>query len=102
MRRLGVLVAGVQVVRERRQVVRTRSSEARGVGWLGSGRASACQWSQTRAVVPPIVVRDELASGALVEATDLADITETFFAVTPRRRFPNAVLRDVLAAVEGA
>ncbi len=48
------------------------------------------------AVVPPIVVADELASGELVEATQLPDLRETFFAVTLRRRFPNPLLSEVL------
>lgn len=51
------------------------------------------------AVVPPIVVRDELASGALVEARHPLAITETFFAVTVARRFPNPLLALML---EGA
>ncbi|WP_308918140.1 LysR family transcriptional regulator [Jannaschia sp. LMIT008] len=50
------------------------------------------------AVVPPIVVRDELASGTLVEAAALDGIRETFFAVTPKRRFPNAALAEILDA----
>ncbi len=48
------------------------------------------------AVVPSIVVRDELASGQLVEAHPLAGITENFLAVTLERRFPNPVLADLL------
>lgn len=48
------------------------------------------------AVIPPIVVRDELQSGALVEASRLDGIGETFFAVTRERRFPNPLLADVL------
>lgn len=48
------------------------------------------------AVLPPIVVRDELGSGALVEAEALPGITETFFAVTTQRRFPNAIVRDLI------
>jgi LysR family transcriptional regulator, transcriptional activator of nhaA len=48
------------------------------------------------AVIPPIVVLDELSSGALVEAAQLDGITETFFAVTQARRFPNPLLSDVL------
>jgi LysR family transcriptional activator of nhaA len=47
-------------------------------------------------VIPPIVVRDELASGKLVEAMQLAGIQETFLAVTLSRRFPNPLLRNVL------
>jgi LysR family transcriptional activator of nhaA len=49
------------------------------------------------AVLPPIVVQDELTSGRLIEADRLPDIGETFFAVTIRRRFPNPILADLLA-----
>jgi LysR family transcriptional activator of nhaA len=48
------------------------------------------------AVVPPIVVRDELASGRLVEAAELPRISETFYALTMPRRFPNPALRKLL------
>lgn len=50
------------------------------------------------AVLPPIVVRDELAAGLLVEAATLEGIRETFLAVTLARRFPNPLLTDVFAA----
>ncbi|RYG93158.1 LysR family transcriptional regulator [Loktanella sp. IMCC34160] len=49
------------------------------------------------ALVPPIVVKDELASGRLVEARDHPAIVETFYAITLRRRFPNPVVQDLLA-----
>jgi len=49
-----------------------------------------------RAVIPPIVVRDELASGELVEFTPLEDLQETFWAITVKRRFPNPVLRELV------
>lgn len=48
------------------------------------------------AVIPPIVVRDELLSGVLVEASRLDGIGETFLAVTRERRFPNPPLSVVL------
>jgi LysR family transcriptional regulator, transcriptional activator of nhaA len=48
------------------------------------------------AVLPPIVVRDELASGALVEASALPGIVETFYAVTINRRFPSAIVRELI------
>lgn len=48
------------------------------------------------AVIPPIVVQDELASGLLVEAARLTDVSETFHAVTAVRRFPNPLLTEVL------
>ena len=48
------------------------------------------------AVLPPIVVRDELASGLLVERAQLKDITEQFLAVTLQRRFPNPLTLEVM------
>lgn len=51
-----------------------------------------------RAVIPPIVVRDELASGELVELAHLPGLRETFYAITPSRRFPNPLLRELLEA----
>ncbi|MDX5359084.1 MAG: LysR family transcriptional regulator [Rhodobacterales bacterium] len=48
------------------------------------------------AIIPPIVVRDELQSGLLVEASRLDGIGETFFAVTRARRYPNPLLAEVL------
>lgn len=48
------------------------------------------------AIIPPIVVRDELQSGLLLEAARLDGISETFVAVTLQRRFPNPLLADVL------
>ena len=52
------------------------------------------------AVIPPIVVQDELESGALAELSRLPDITEVFYAVTIRRRFPNPLLGEVLERAE--
>lgn len=49
------------------------------------------------AVAPPIVVRDELASGRLVEAAKLPGIVETFYAITLERRFPNPLVTQILA-----
>lgn len=48
------------------------------------------------AVIPPIVVQDELRSGHLAEAIQLDGITETFLAVTLERRFPNPLLAELL------
>jgi len=50
------------------------------------------------AVVPPIVVREELELGSLVEVATLPGLTETFYALTPRRRFPSPLVRELLAA----
>ncbi|WP_101067720.1 LysR family transcriptional regulator [Roseovarius salinarum] len=49
------------------------------------------------AVIPPIVVRDELATGTLIEAATLEGMEETFFTVTLQRRFPNPLLSELLA-----
>ncbi|KAB7772862.1 MULTISPECIES: LysR family transcriptional regulator [Xanthomonas] len=48
------------------------------------------------AVLPPIVVKDEIAAGVLVEGDQLPDIVETFHAVTMARRFPNPLVRLLL------
>ena len=48
------------------------------------------------AIIPPIVVQDELAAGTLVEAARLDGIGESFIAVTLHRRFPNPLLAEVL------
>jgi LysR family transcriptional activator of nhaA len=53
------------------------------------------------AVIPPIVVRDELDSGLLVEAAALEGISESFVAVTLARRFPNPLLTELLGAPRG-
>jgi LysR family transcriptional activator of nhaA len=48
------------------------------------------------ALVPAVVVQDELTSGALVQRAVLPGIRERFFAITTERRFPNALLQAVL------
>jgi LysR family transcriptional activator of nhaA len=52
------------------------------------------------AVVPPIVIKDELDAGHLVEAAQLPDLTETFYAVTVERRFPNPLVHELLSRDE--
>jgi LysR family transcriptional activator of nhaA len=49
------------------------------------------------AVVPTIVVRDELEAGLLVELAPLPQLKETFFAITLARRFPNPLLKPLIA-----
>lgn len=53
------------------------------------------------AILPPIAVRDELESGMSVEADTLPGITETFYAVTLKRRFPNPVVRSLISDAKG-
>ncbi len=47
-------------------------------------------------LAPPIVVKDELASGALVEYCRAPDLSEKYYAITARRRFPSALLTELL------
>jgi len=48
------------------------------------------------ALVPPVVVHDELQSKELVELYQFPDIHETFYAVTASRRYPNPYLKRLL------
>ena len=50
------------------------------------------------AVLPPIVVKDELASHQLAEVARLVGVVEDFYAVTIRRRFPNPAIAELIAA----
>lgn len=49
------------------------------------------------AILPPIVVRDELSAGVLQEVGRLPGIRETFYAVTLKRALPDPLLTEVLA-----
>lgn len=49
------------------------------------------------ALVPPVVVQDELRQGILVEKHRISAIREGFYAITPNRRFPNAIVRELLS-----
>jgi LysR family transcriptional activator of nhaA len=48
------------------------------------------------AVIPPIVVQDELEAGRLREYARLDDVREIFAAVTIARKFPNPLVQEVL------
>ncbi|MCG2626303.1 LysR family transcriptional regulator [Bradyrhizobium sp. WYCCWR 13023] len=48
------------------------------------------------ALVPPIVVIDELRSGLLVERIRLNTLKEQFFAVTQQRRYPNPLVAELI------
>lgn len=48
------------------------------------------------ALVPPVVTQGELASGLLVERHRFEDLRESFYAISPTRRFPNPLLREIL------
>lgn len=49
------------------------------------------------ALVPRVVVRDELEAGELVERCRIPGLMETFYAITPTRRFPNQFVGELLA-----
>lgn len=49
------------------------------------------------ALVPPIVVRDEIEDGLLVATHRISQIRETFYAITPSRRFPNALVGELVS-----
>ncbi|MGA0602202.1 LysR family transcriptional regulator [Caulobacter sp. KR2-114] len=51
---------------------------------------------QAYALVPPIVVRDELKSGMLRELHQVQGLAERFYAITQVRRFPNPLLDELL------
>lgn len=47
-------------------------------------------------LVPPIVVRDELKNGTLIEHCRIPELTEKFYAIVQKRRFPNQLLARIL------
>ncbi len=48
------------------------------------------------ALVPPVVVQDELAARKLVERYRIPQIAERFYAITAQRRFPHPLLKTLL------
>lgn len=54
------------------------------------------------ALVPPVVVRDEIEEGMLVTTHRIPQIRETFYAITPSRRFPNALVGELVSRMAGA
>ncbi len=48
-------------------------------------------------LVPPVVVRDELKLGVLIERCRIPDLEERFYAITRDRRFPNPLVAELLA-----
>jgi len=53
------------------------------------------------ALVPPVVVRDEIVEGVLVETHRIPEIRETFYAITPSRRFPNPLVGELVSRMAG-
>lgn len=57
--------------------------------------------SDALTLVPPVVVRDELRAKLLVERCRIPQIKESFYAISPSRRFPNPLVRQLLATRGG-
>lgn len=51
---------------------------------------------QALTVVPPIVVQDELENKILVEYCRIGEVSERFYAIVQKRRFPNKLLAELL------
>lgn len=51
---------------------------------------------QALTVVPPIVVQDELENKVLVEYCRIGEVSERFYAIVQKRRFPNKLLTELL------
>ncbi|HET9959165.1 MAG TPA: LysR family transcriptional regulator [Polyangiaceae bacterium] len=50
-------------------------------------------------LVPRIVVKDELERNSLIEKRRLPRFNETFYAISPSRRFPNPLVRELVEHV---
>jgi LysR family transcriptional activator of nhaA len=48
------------------------------------------------ALVPPVVVRDEIGRDELVETHRIPELAETFYAITPSRKFPNLIVGELV------
>ncbi|MDZ4742784.1 MAG: LysR family transcriptional regulator [Verrucomicrobiota bacterium] len=53
--------------------------------------------SNALTLVPQIVVKDELTQGLLTEWYRFPQIKESFYAITPDRKFPNQLVKDLIA-----
>jgi LysR family transcriptional activator of nhaA len=53
------------------------------------------------ALVPPVVVSGELKRGLLEEVYRFKDLSESFYAITPSRRYPNELVGELLRERKG-
>ena len=58
--------------------------------------------SNCAAVLPKVVVRDELRSGVLVEYGELPEVYEYFYAITEGRRYENPIVTELLRQLDDA
>lgn len=64
-------------------------------------RLLACE-GEGLALVPPVVVRDEIERGVLEVTHRIPQISELFYAITPSRRFPNPLVGELVERMAGA
>ncbi len=57
--------------------------------------------SHALALVPPVVVQDELSERTLVVRHRLREVRERFYAITPTRRYPNPLVKELMEAFAG-
>lgn len=50
-------------------------------------------------MVPPVVVQSEIKDGILIETHRIPQLRETFYAVTPSRRFPNPLVAELVQRI---
>jgi LysR family transcriptional activator of nhaA len=53
----------------------------------------------TLAVLPPVVVKDEIENGVLSEYLVLPNVYENFYAVTMKRKFIPDIIREMMNAI---
>lgn len=53
--------------------------------------------SDAISIMPPVVVRDEIADGTLVEHARLPNVHENFYAISVKRHFQNPLIAELLA-----
>ena len=56
--------------------------------------------SDAIALLPPVVVQDELSSGRLVEYAVVPDLHENFYGVTIQRHYESPLIEELLARSE--
>lgn len=54
--------------------------------------------SDALALVPRVVVADELKAKSLVEVFRIPELKETFYAITPTRSYPNPLVQELLSS----
>lgn len=88
------LRAAFELVMEREEIIPMIASEVDDMAML---RLLAREGAGL-ALVPPVVVEGELKRGDLEEVYRFEDLSESFYAITPSRRYPNELVAEMLKA----